>query len=196
MSAAKKISFKIPLQSEVQAYMKQKKGWPDKFCEYYAEKFWNNYQAQGWKLSNGNPMKDWMACFNNQWQNLKYADDIAVLQKFGGVQPAKVIHLMAPKQQLVFNSEVDKLDALLTTYSHSPTSYSTEKIMKNWPSGAIDRCYKAIKDLRLWCPEITKKELEGKSEKELKVFVIVRTLDWYGCKGWKFSDTLKVRNGK
>lgn len=76
-----KNNFSIPLQSEVELYIKEKKGWPDAFCKYYAERFWNNYQAAGWKLSNGNTMKDWKAAFNSQWQTLKFKEDIDFLNK-------------------------------------------------------------------------------------------------------------------
>jgi len=78
----KRTVFKIPLQSEIAAFIKEKKGWPEGFCTYYAEKFWNNYQAQGWVLSNGNKMKDWKACFNNQWQDLRYEADRKLLDDY------------------------------------------------------------------------------------------------------------------
>lgn len=73
------MAFKIPLQSEVQAYIQEKKGWPEKFCKYYAERFWNFYQSNGWKVSGKAPMKDWRAAFNGQWQTLKFTEDIAFL---------------------------------------------------------------------------------------------------------------------
>lgn len=73
--------FTIPLRSTIQAYMREKMQWPDSFCEYYAEKFWNHYQSQGWVLSNGNPMKDWKAAFNTNWQNPKFKEDQEMLSK-------------------------------------------------------------------------------------------------------------------
>lgn len=45
-----------PTIEEVTAYVKEK-GYT-----FDAEKFWAYYEAQGWKLSNGNPMKNWEAC--------------------------------------------------------------------------------------------------------------------------------------
>lgn len=66
--------MKIPLQSEVAKYMREKMGWPEAFCKEYADKFWYYYQAQGWKLSNGNAMKDWKAAFCSQWQTIKDKD--------------------------------------------------------------------------------------------------------------------------
>lgn len=73
------MSFKIPLQSEVQAYIQEKKGWPEKFCKYYAEKFWAYYQSNGWKVGNKAPMKDWKAAFCSQWQTVKWKEDIDFL---------------------------------------------------------------------------------------------------------------------
>lgn len=73
------MAFKIPLQSEVQAYIKEKKGWPDRFCTWYAEKFWNYYQSNGWKVGNRAPMKDWKAAFNSQWQTIRQKEDIDFL---------------------------------------------------------------------------------------------------------------------
>lgn len=73
------MSFKIPLQTEVQAYIQEKKGWPEKFCKHYAEKFWNYYQSNGWKIGNKAPMKDWKAAFCSQWQTLKWMEDINML---------------------------------------------------------------------------------------------------------------------
>lgn len=71
--------FKIPLQSEVEVYIKEKKGWPPKFCEYYAHRFWNFYQSNGWKVSGKAAMKDWKAAFNSQWQSLKFKEDVDFL---------------------------------------------------------------------------------------------------------------------
>lgn len=70
----------IPLREQVSAYMVEKMGWPKEFCNYYADKFWYHYQAQGWKLANGNTMKDWKAAFNSQWQRPKHKEDIDMLQ--------------------------------------------------------------------------------------------------------------------
>lgn len=71
-----KNGFKIPLQSEVERYMKEKKSWPEKFCSYYAERFYNFYMSNGWKVSGRAAMKDWKAAFNSQWQTLKFKEDI------------------------------------------------------------------------------------------------------------------------
>lgn len=65
----KNMVFAIPLQSQVAKYMKERKGWPDTFCDAYAEKFWNFYQSKGWVVGRVK-MKDWKAAFNAQWQEV------------------------------------------------------------------------------------------------------------------------------
>lgn len=103
------IRFKIPLVSEISAYIRLKKGWPKEFCDYYAERFWNYYQSCGWKLSNGNPMKDWQAAFNSQWQNLKFKEDI---DKWNSCNKVEI------KSS---DSEIDKLNLFLDQYIKHPT---------------------------------------------------------------------------
>lgn len=71
--------FKIPLQSEVAKFIEEKKGWPKEFCHYYAERFWNFYNSNGWKVSGKAAMKSWESAFNANWQNLKYDEDIKKL---------------------------------------------------------------------------------------------------------------------
>lgn len=73
------MAFKIPLQSEVEKYIQEKKNWPEKFVKYYADRFWNFYQSNGWKVSGKAAMKDWKAAFNSQWQALKFKEDIDFL---------------------------------------------------------------------------------------------------------------------
>jgi hypothetical protein len=70
----------IPLQTTIAKHMQEKMGWPVDFCTHYAERFWNHYQAQGWKLSNGNPMKDWKAAFASQWKTPKQDEDRKLLE--------------------------------------------------------------------------------------------------------------------
>ena len=111
----KPTAFKIPLQTEVEMYIREKKRWPDDFVKYYADKFWNHYQASGWKLSNGNRIKDWKACFNSQWQVPKYKEDI---EKLNGLS-AKNGFAVVQKGQA---KEIAELDNLLQIYSKHPTS--------------------------------------------------------------------------
>lgn len=73
--------FKIPLRTEVAKYIKEKMNWPDEFCSYYADKFWDHYNSQGWKLANGNAMKDWKSAFNTNWQKPRFEVDIKFLEQ-------------------------------------------------------------------------------------------------------------------
>lgn len=112
--------FTVPLIEEVLVFMKEKMGWPDKFCKYYAEKFWNNYEASGWKLSNGNSMKSWQAAFNANWQNLKYKEDIEVLARCKKEAPAIVKQL----------NHMDKLNEVLNQYRANFESVSDDKLVR------------------------------------------------------------------
>jgi hypothetical protein len=76
-----KLAFKIPMQSEVSKYIREKKNWPQKFCDHYAERFWNFYNSNGWKVSGRAAMKSWESAFNSNWQDLKYKNDIEFLNK-------------------------------------------------------------------------------------------------------------------
>lgn len=189
-------AFKIPLQTEVSKYIEEKTGWPRLFCDYYGDKFWNHYQASGWKLSSGNAIKDWKACFNSQWKRPKFKEDIEMLQSFGGkASPAKVVHMMQPNKEIQAApiTDIERLDTLLVKYAEIPTFYTIERLSAKWPDEALNHCYSIIKENRLWDPRITGNDLEGLDERRLKATVIIRTLDYYGCKGWMFSDTLKMR---
>lgn len=104
-----------------------------------------------------------------------------------------VIHVMHPKKEPDPISDIDRLDQLLAKYAARPTGYTIDSISKNWPVEALTNCYRAIRENKLWDPRITKQDLEGLEERRLKATVIVRTLDYYGCKGWTFSDTIKTR---
>lgn len=109
--------FKIPLQSEVAAYAQQKKGWPERFCIYYAERFWSHYQSNGWKVSGKAAMKDWKAAFNSQWQDLKFEADIKMLAQCRGINPAP-----GPDRTINF------LNDRLAAYARHPTEISNESL--------------------------------------------------------------------
>lgn len=140
--------FKIPLQSEVQAYIQEKKGWPEKFCKYYAERFWSFYQSNGWKVSGRAAMKDWKAAFNGQWQVLKFTEDITFLNsciKEG--QEKKVTGGQAPPQADMTKDTLTYIDEILAFYE------------KNWEKVEEVRlasCYDWLKDNKLM--RITKEE--------------------------------------
>lgn len=73
--------FKIPLQSEVVVFIKEKSNWPQKFCEYYAEKFWSHYNSNGWKVSGKAAMKSWTSAFLCNWQQPRFKEDVDFLNK-------------------------------------------------------------------------------------------------------------------
>lgn len=180
--------FKIPLQSEIAAYIQNKMNWPLAFCSYYADRFWNHYAASGWKLSNGNQIKSWQACFNSNWQTLKFHEDIKMFQQYS---PAKIVPMHPPKP----TTDIERMDALLLKYSKNPSGYSIESV-KRWPAHSIEDCYRVIKENRLWDPSLTKQDIERMQADQvlLKATVIIRTLNYYGLKGWMFSDTINARN--
>lgn len=106
-----------------------------------------------------------------------------------------IIHQMHPKKEIEKSgiTDIERLDALLVRYADIPTFYTIERLSTNWPTEALNHCYNIIKENKLWDPRITKTDLDGLEERRLKATVIIRTLDYYGCKGWMFSDTLKAR---
>ena len=74
---AEKKTFVEPTIPEVIAYLTEKrKDWPAKFIEYYGNRFWNHYRANGWRVSGKSPMKDWHAAINGQWSVLKFKEDM------------------------------------------------------------------------------------------------------------------------
>lgn len=113
----RKAAFSVPTVDQVKAYMKEKKGWPDKFIDYYAEKFWNTYEASGWRLSNGNKMKSWTAAFNAQWQDIRYQQDRDMLNE------CRKTHLT------VVQTQNNYLNQLLTQYRKNFDSVSSEALV-------------------------------------------------------------------
>lgn len=69
-------AFTKPTINEVETFMNIKKPeWPAVFARYYAERFWNHYQSNGWKVSGRAAMKDWKAAICAQWMILKFRED-------------------------------------------------------------------------------------------------------------------------
>lgn len=94
-------------------------GWDISFCNHYADKFWNYYNAQGWKLSNGNTMKDWQSAFNAQWKIPKDKTDLELLEK-----SKKNIRMDS-------NNAIAFMDAVLMSYRNGfkPTRKQLYKFM-------------------------------------------------------------------
>jgi len=142
------MAFKVPLQSEVQAYIQEKKGWPEKFCKYYAERFWNFYQSNGWRVSGKAAMKDWKAAFNSQWQTLKFKEDIDFLNAcLKSEQGQTRLAGQASAETGGSDKTVMYMDELLAYYE------------KNWDKveeARLASCYDWLKEQRLM--RITKEE--------------------------------------
>lgn len=139
------MAFKVPLQSEVQSYIKEKKGWPDKFCAHYAERFWNFYNSNGWKVSGKAPMKDWKSAFNAQWQVLKFTEDINYLNACLKEKSEQKGPQKTPGDELI--DTLTYIDEVLGFYE------------KNWDKVEEVRlasCYDWLKENRLM--RITKEE--------------------------------------
>lgn len=176
------MKFTIPLQTEVQAYIKEKKGWPDSFCKHYAEKFWNHYQASGWKLSNGNPIKDWKACFNAQWQQIKFKEDIELFNKTAPVTNGKVVK-MEP------GNEVERLDFFIDVY---------RKPGADIPFKEFGKWYDFMKANKLLKPMYQNEidelmEVYEGDKGKCRCAVVQKTLMGYINNGLRVSDLLMVR---
>src|SRR5882724_11869750 len=112
--------FKIPLQSEVEKYIKEKKGWADEFVRYYADRFYNFYMSNGWKVSGRAQMKDWKAAFNSQWQNLKFKEDTEMFNKLNKPGANHVLVTAMNKNEPMNN--IDRLDAFMANYAYDLNS--------------------------------------------------------------------------
>lgn len=176
--------FKIPLQTEVFLYIKEKKGWPEKFCTYYAEKFWNNYQASGWKLSNGNAVKDWKACFNSQWQNLKYKEDIEFLNSLIGKNG--IIQSNGTKAPV---NDFERLDRFMSEYFKRPADAKFESF------GAWYEFMKENKLLKVFTRgEVFQlREIYGQDNQKCRCAAVQMSLDAYRNTGLKIMDLIKMR---
>lgn len=112
-------SFLIPTIEEVSTFMKEKKPeWAKTFCDWYADKFINSYTASGWKLSagRGGPVKDWRACFSNNWKTLKYKEDLDMLTT------------LTPKPKVVDEETLNFFNDVLTEYREGPGPVSKERL--------------------------------------------------------------------
>lgn len=116
----KKAGFEIPTVQEVTEYIREKKEWPEKFIEYYAEKFWCFYQSNGWKVSGKAAMKDWRAAFTSQWKVPKFKEDIEFLNLCMKEKPTIVKNL----------NPNDKLNNILNEYRQNFEAVTDERLVK------------------------------------------------------------------
>lgn len=179
-----RIAFKIPLQTEVEKYIREKMKWPEDFCKHYAERFWNHYQASGWKLSSGNKIKDWKACFNSQWQVPKFKEDLDRLYSTNG-KPSLKQSVMA----LESTPEIAELDKLLDRYYRHPTEVPFTSFGKHY---AYMKAEKLLKPFYPKEVEQIKEAFKGDVEK-CRCACVEETLKFYGNKGWTFQMTVEVR---
>lgn len=179
--------FKIPLQSEVETYMKTKKNWPDEFVRHYAEKFWNHYQASGWKLSSGNRIKDWKACFNSQWQFPKFKEDIELLNRTTG-KPLNAPYSHSSPMKIDI-PEIAELDAILTKYRLHPTEVPFTGLAKFYPYMKAERLLKDFTkgDVQ----EIVK--MFNSDQVKCRAYCVEQTFKTYTDKGWTFALTMETR---
>jgi hypothetical protein len=121
LKTMKKVGFEIPTIEEVTEYIREKKGWPEKFIEYYAEKFWCFYQSNGWKVSGKAAMKDWRAAFTSQWKVPKFKEDIEFLNLCMKEKKPAIVKEM---------NHTDRLNNLLAQYKQNFESVTDEKLIK------------------------------------------------------------------
>lgn len=117
----KRGGFEVPTVEDIHQHMREKKGWPDEFCKWYAEKFWNNYEAAGWKLSNGNSMKSWTAAFAANWQDLKYEETREKLKQCLKTVPA----VIKPIENMT-----ERLNSLMEQYRQNFQSVPDDKLVR------------------------------------------------------------------
>lgn len=148
---ASKSAFEVPTVQQVVDYLAEKrKDWPPKFIEYYANRFWNHYQSNGWKVSGKSPMKDWHAAINGQWSTLKYREDIDTLNCIKRNEQVKknyprefiirdAVYIPEPAQ-MDEQQTVAFMDDVLEEYLKHPTLVPTERLAS---------CYDWLKERRL-----------------------------------------------
>lgn len=180
--------FKPPEIIEIEIYIKEKKEWPDEFIKYYADRFYNFYTSNGWKVSGRAAMKDWKAAFNSQWQTLKFKEDIDALNK---------IKLKAKGETQKTNSnksasmtDIEKLDDLLASYKKNSSSINFESLA-DW--------YEYLKTNKLM-RVFTKDDVEmikksyGTDTKKCRAACVQMTLTGYVNSELRFSDVIQMRS--
>jgi hypothetical protein len=122
--------FVIPTVEEIVEYIREKKpNWPKAFVDWYSNKFFNSYESSGWRLSagKGGLVKNWRACFCNNWQTLKYKEDFDMLIA------------LTPKPKSIDEDTLNYLNDALEEYRKDPTM---DKIR-------LAACYDWLKEHRL-----------------------------------------------
>lgn len=120
-----KLFQKPSLQEVLDHILYKMPQWPGSFSEWYAEKFWNHYQAAGWRLSSNVLMKDWKAAFSSNWRDLRFQSDRDKLEEFRKTE--------APISPVLIDMEK-----------------KVQELFEKYRSGRVDRdgmaaCYKWLK---------------------------------------------------
>lgn len=129
-----KSAFQKPTVEEIAAYMgKKKPEWPETFCNYYAEKFWNSYEKSGWKLSagRGGPMKSWTAAFGSNWQDLEYETDrkkLNTMKAADDARKAKAIQRESLPAAMASDIGAGAIDLLMAEYLQHPTRVHIDRL--------------------------------------------------------------------
>lgn len=181
--------FSIPLQTEVSKYIKEKKGWPDNFCVHYGEKFWNHYQASGWKLSSGNLIKDWKACFNAQWQTLKFKEDIELLNQMSGKKAPGTFHQVSNGSKQPTN-DFDRLDAFINEMRKPGVTIPFDQFGNWYEFMKANRFLKAM--TKADCERLM--EIYNNDKIKCRCAVVQLTLSGYISNELTIKDILKIRN--
>lgn len=157
-----KEKFVIPTIEEVQQYILLKKsGWGKAFCDWYGEKFWMSYEKSGWRLSagRGGPVKNWQACFNSNWQTLKYSEDFDMLNK------------LTPKPKTIDHDTLEFLNEVLSEYRKAPATMTKERMAGCYDWLKENKLIKLTFSQRQEAIEESKKDLlSGKALAVLYVF--------------------------
>lgn len=136
----KRAGFEIPTVEEVRDYMRErKKEWPEKFVEYYAEKFWCHYQSNGWKVSGKAAMKDWRAAIVSQWQKPKFKEDIDFLNDC--LKSKTVLHA-----KISGNDKTQWLNDLLAMYGKNFESVNDVEFIRAYDYMKANKLIKLEKD--------------------------------------------------
>jgi hypothetical protein len=145
--------MKIPTINEVEEYMgNKKKEWPKKFIEYYAEKFWNFYTSKGWKVGS-EAMKNWQSAFCSQWQNLKYGEDLGMMDKCMVLERRKRMTEKKEQAKIIQIPSIDRtveyIDEIMHEFQQHPS---------NFPQKRLASCYDWLKEHKFM--KLTKEQFD------------------------------------
>lgn len=186
MDTARKISPKpvelreADFRREVNGYTRYPQDMRNDFIDYWRETDWAPIQKMRFEKE-----KTWSLSLRlSRWARTNFGNQRGI------VKNTPVIHI-STKNPVEPSNEIEYLDSILTRFAKNPTGVTIEKLTQ-WKG--LNECYEAIKKHRLWDQTLTKQDLGQYTDQiRLKAYVVYRTLNYYGLKGWLFSDTIKTR---